>query len=82
MLFFSISVSAIFHTYGGDPAPFWDNLFLFSHESQWLQKIRKSHNILARKFGNTHKYIDDLVAINDGGAFDKHHKEIYPPHQN
>ena len=64
---------------GGDPAPFWANLFVFHYESQWLQKMRKSHNILARKFGNTHRYIDDLVAINDGGALEKHHKEIYPP---
>ena len=63
---------------GGDPAPFWENLFLFYYEHGWLKEMKKSNNILARKFGNTFRFIDDLLAINDGGEFEKYHKDIYP----
>ena len=63
---------------GIDPAPFWANLFLFHYESEWILKIKKTNNILARKFGNTFRFIDDLIAMNDGGVFGKHFKDIYP----
>lgn len=63
---------------GGDPAPFWANLFLFHFEYDWLKRMRKENNILARKFTNTFRFIDDLLSINDGGEFEKHHHEIYP----
>ena len=63
---------------GGDPAPFWANLFLFFYESKWLLQMKKTNNILARKFTNTFRFIDDLNALNDGGEFEKHHQEIYP----
>ena len=63
---------------GGDPAPFWANLFLFHYESKWLLEMKKSNNILARKFNNTFRFIDDLNALNDGAEFEKHHLEIYP----
>jgi hypothetical protein len=63
---------------GMDPAPFWANLFLFHYESEWIMKIKKSNNILARKFGNTFRFIDDLIAMNDGGVFQNHVKDIYP----
>ena len=33
----------------------------------------------ARKFSNTFRFIDDLVAINDGNEFLKCFQEIYPP---
>jgi hypothetical protein len=64
---------------GLDPAPFFANLFLFYYESEWLNKIKKYDNIKARKFGNTFRFIDDLIAINDGGEFEKSYHEIYPP---
>ena len=64
---------------GGDPAPFWANLFLFYYESKWLLEMKKTNNILARKFGNTFRFIDDLNALNDGAEFQNHHLEIYPP---
>ena len=33
----------------------------------------------ARMFTNTFRFIDDLIAINDGGTFEKSYKDIYPP---
>ena len=32
----------------------------------------------ARKFGNVFRFIDDLIAINDGNEFENHYNEIYP----
>jgi len=64
---------------GGDPAPFWVNLFLFYYESKWLLEMKRTNTILARKFGNTFRFIDDLNALNDGTEFQNHHLEIYPP---
>lgn len=63
---------------GGDPAPFWANLFLFFYESKWLMQMKKTNNILARKFNNTFRFIDDLNALNDGEEFERHHLDIYP----
>ena len=63
---------------GGDPAPFWANLFLFYFEFTWMKKMRKNNNIIARKFSHTFRFIDDLLAINDGGMFEKYYKDIYP----
>ena len=64
---------------GSDPAPAFANLFLFHYESAWLKSIRKSNNILARKFGQVFRYIDDLLALNDGHSFEQYHHQIYPP---
>ena len=64
---------------GSDPAPAFANLFLFFYESKWLDKMKKSNNVLARKFGQVFRYIDDLLALNDGGFFELYHKDIYPP---
>ena len=63
---------------GSDPAPAFANLFLFFYESSWLNKIKKSNNVLARKFGQVFRYIDDLLTLNDGGSFEQYHHEIYP----
>ena len=64
---------------GSDPAPAFANLFLFHYESLWLKSMRKNNNILARKFGQVFRYIDDLLALNDGKSFEQYHHEIYPP---
>ena len=66
----------------GDPAPFWANLFLFYYENEWLKSVKKTNNILARKFGDTFRFIDDLIAMNGGGQFEKAFVEIYPPELN
>ena len=63
---------------GSDPAPAFANLFLFHYESSWLDSIKKSNNILARKFGQVFRYIDDLLALNDGHSFETHFHKIYP----
>ena len=63
---------------GSDPAPAFANLFLFHYESSWLNSIKKTDNVLARKFGQIFRYIDDLIALNDGKSFEKCHKLIYP----
>ena len=63
---------------GSDPAPYFANLFLYHHESRWLNKMKKENNILARKFNKVYRFIDDLLAINDGGEFEKCCSQIYP----
>ena len=63
---------------GSDPAPFFANLFLYHYESTWIKSIKKTNNILARKFGKVFRYIDDLLALNDGHSFQSYHHEIYP----
>ena len=63
---------------GSDHAPAFANLFLFFYESSWLNKLKKSNNILARKFGQVFRYIDDLLTLNDGASFEQYHHEIYP----
>ena len=40
--------------------------------------IKKSNNILARKFGQVFRYIDDLLALNDGNSFETYYQDIYP----
>ena len=63
---------------GSDPAPAFANLFLYHYESTWLDSVKKTNNILARKFGQVFRYIDDLLALNDGNSFETHFKDIYP----
>ena len=63
---------------GSDPAPFFDNLFLFFYESRWLKSIKNTNYGVPRKFGNIFRFIDDLIAINDGNEFENHYNEIYP----
>ena len=63
---------------GSDPAPFFANLFLYHYERQWLLNMKKKDLAKARKFGETFRFIDDLCALNDGGEFEKHYREIYP----
>ena len=64
---------------GSDPALFFANLFLFYYESEWLQNLKNSQYHRARKFGNVFRFIDDLIAINDGKEFSTSFQEIYPP---
>ena len=64
---------------GSDPAPFFVNLFFFFYESRWLKSIKNTNYGVARKFGNIFRFIDDLIAVNDGNEFENHYNEIYPP---
>ena len=64
---------------GSDPAPFMANLFLYYYENKWILSMKKHNLRHARMFSNTFRYLDDLIAINDGNLFEKYHREIYPP---
>ena len=64
---------------GSDPAPFMTNLFLYYYESRWIKELKRTNLTNARKFGNTFRFIDDLIAINDDGEFEKNFPDIYPP---
>ena len=55
---------------GSDPVPFFCQLFLYSYESKWMNKLKKNDLIKARKLRNIFRFIDDLNSIHDGGEFD------------
>ena len=63
---------------GSDPAPFMANLFLHHYEAKYVKEVKKKDLFTARKFRNTFRFIDDLLAVNDDGEFEKCCKEIYP----
>ena len=51
---------------GTNCAPLLDDLFLYSYESEFLDKlIKQSKRKLARKFSLSHRYIDDLISFNN-----------------
>ena len=51
---------------GSDPAPFFANLFLFHYESKWIKTHSRTEFLRARRLFNIFRYIDDLLALNDG----------------
>ena len=63
---------------GLDPVPFFANILLFFYKSRWLKSIKNINYGIARKFSNIFRFIDDLIAINDGNEFENHYNEIYP----
>ena len=63
---------------GIDPAPFWANLFLYTYEHEYIQKLIKEDRVKAKHFHSTFRFIDDLCIINDGGMFGRVFKDIYP----
>ena len=40
--------------------------------------VKTTNYGVARKFGNIFRFIDDLIAINDGNEFENHYNEIDP----
>jgi len=64
---------------GSDPAPFLANLFLHYYENKWIRTNKKRDINKVRRFTNVFRFIDDLVAINDNGEFERCYSEIYPP---
>ena len=67
---------------GSDPAPFFANHFLFFYKCRWSKSIKNSNYDVARKFGNFFRFVNDLIAINDGNVFENHNNEIYPSELN
>ena len=59
--------------------PFLADLFLYSYESEFLQKLVKDKKIHeARAFNFTYRYIDDALSINNS-RFAEFLPLIYPP---
>ena len=60
-------------------APLLADLFLYSYESEFLQKLVKDKKIHeARAFNSTYMYIDDVLSINNS-RFAEFLPLIYPP---
>ena len=64
---------------GTNCAPLLADLFLYSYESEFLQKHVKDKKIHeARAFNFTYRYIDDVLSINNS-RFPEFLPLIYPP---
>ena len=63
---------------GSDPAPFFANFFLYYYESNWMKDLKKKKIGKEFKYGNIFRFIDDLIAINDGNEFCNSFLQIYP----
>ena len=63
---------------GIDPAPFWANLFLYTYEQDYMNIQIHNDKVKARHFHGTNRFIDDLIAMNDGGMFAMSYADIYP----
>ena len=64
---------------GTNCAPLLADLFLYSYESEFLQKLVKDKKIHeARAFNFTYRYIDDVLSINNS-RFAEFLPFIYPP---
>jgi hypothetical protein len=63
---------------GTNCAPLPDNLFLYSYEADFIQRLlKKNEKKLARSFNFTFRYIDDVLSLNNsrfGDCIDR----IYP----
>ena len=62
---------------GTNCAPLLADLFLYSYESEFLQKLVKDKKI-HRAFNFTYRYIDDVLSINNS-RFAEFLPLIYPP---
>ena len=64
---------------GTDSAPQLANLYLFHHEYMYMRALMKSNLCMAKRFCNTVRYIDDLLALNNNKKFEEEIVNIYPP---
>ena len=60
-----------------DCAPLVANLFLFYYKYKYIRNLIKSNLMLAKKFGTTMRYIDDLLTLNND-MFHSAIVDIYP----
>ena len=64
---------------GTDCAPYLANLFLYSYEFDFMNKLLKEKKwVILRKFSKCFRYIDDLLAINNDNFMEKWKNKIYP----
>jgi hypothetical protein len=59
-------------------SPYLANLYLYALEHAFMDKLTKKDINEARKFKDSFRYIDDLIAFNVSGKFSEHREEIYP----
>lgn len=65
---------------GTNCAPYLANLFLFAYEFDFLNSTLKQKDFSTlHKFKKCHRYIDDLLAVNNDGALEDFKGRIYPP---
>ena len=65
---------------GTDCAPYLANLFLFAYEFEFLNSTVKQKDFATlHKFKKCHRYIDDLLAVNNDGILNECKGRIYPP---
>ena len=62
---------------GTDCAPQLANLFLFHYEYLYMKNLMRDNLCMAKKFGNTVRYIDDLLTLNNNN-FEEEIPNIYP----
>ena len=67
----SIPTSGKWHNY------MYMYLFLFFYEYRYMKNLIKSNTIMARRFNNTMRYIDDLLVLNNN-SFGDAIENIYP----
>jgi len=64
---------------GTDCAPYLANLFLYSYEFDFMNKLLKEKKWpILRKFNKCFRYIDDLLTINNDNFMEKWKHKIYP----
>ena len=63
---------------GTNCAPLLADLFLYSYENEFLDKlVKEGKTKLARKFNLSHSYTDDLISFNNK-RFEEFISDIYP----
>ena len=62
---------------GTDCAPLVANSFLFYYEYKYMKNLIKTNLMLAKRFSNTMRYIDDLLTLNNT-SFHSAIDDIYP----
>ena len=62
---------------GTDCAPQLANLFLFHYEYLYMKNLMRDNLCMAKKVGNTVRYIDDLLTLNNNN-FEEEIPNIYP----
>ena len=66
------------HSYGNKLCPLLADLFLYSYENEFLDKlIKEGKRKLARKFNPLYRYTDDLISFNNK-RFKEFISDIYP----
>ena len=64
---------------GTNCAPLLADLFIYSYEAKFIQKlISQKQNNIAQSFNYTYRYIDDVLSLSNSN-FDKYLHLIYPP---